>query len=80
MWYNLAMNTLKDVLERAAAWPRQDQDELAEYAREIEARRTGIYILSDEERVAIAKGLAEANRGEFVSDEVVAVAGKRDDN
>lgn len=59
------------------AQPREDQDELAEYAREIEARRTGIYTMSDDERISVNKGLAQADRGEFVSDELVAEADKR---
>ena len=44
MCYNFWMmtKTLKDVMEHAATWPREDQEELAEYAREIEARRTGV--------------------------------------
>ncbi len=71
------MNTLKDIIEHAATWPREDQEKLAEYAREIEARRTGIYTMSDDERSAVAKGLAEADRGEFVADELVAEADKR---
>jgi hypothetical protein len=71
--------TLRDVLAHAETWPREDQDELAEYAREIEARRTGIYTMSDDERAAVAKGLAEADQGAFVSDEVVAEADKHHD-
>jgi predicted transcriptional regulator len=69
--------TLKDVLTRAEAWPQEDQDELAEFAREIQARRTGVYVMNDEERAAVRRGLAEADRGEFVPDEVVAEADKR---
>jgi predicted transcriptional regulator len=69
--------TLREVLEQAATWPREDQDELAEYAREIEARRTGIYTMSDEERIAVRRGLAEADRGEFVPDERLAEADER---
>ena len=68
---------LKEVIEHAATWPQEDQEELAEYAREIEARRTGIYTMSDDERVAVRKGLAEADRGEFVSDELIAETDKR---
>lgn len=68
---------LKEVFEHAASWPREDQEELAEYAREIEARRTGIYAMSEDERAAVGKGLAEADRGEFVPDEIVAEADKR---
>ena len=73
----MTLKTLKDVMELAATWPREDQDELAEYAREIEARRTGVYTMSDHERMAVAKGLAQADRGEFVTDEVVEEADKR---
>ena len=31
------------VLESVRSWPPEDQEELIEIAREIEARRTGIY-------------------------------------
>lgn len=73
----MTTKALKEVLEHAATWPVEDQNELAEYAREIEARRTGIYTMSDDERLAVGKGLAEADRGEFVADELVAEADKR---
>jgi hypothetical protein len=71
--------TLRDLLAHAETWPREDQDELAEYAREIEARRTGIYRMSDDERKAVSQGLAEADQGKFVSDDLVAEADKRHD-
>ena len=73
----MTAKTLRDVLEHAATWPREDQDELAEYAREIEARRTGIYTISDDERVAVGKAIAQADRSEFMPDELVAEADKR---
>lgn len=68
---------LKEVIEHAETWPLEDQVELAEYAREIEARRTGVYAMSDDERLAVGKGLAEADRGEFVPDDLIAKADKR---
>lgn len=71
--------TLQDVVEDAKTWPQEDQDELVEYAREIAARRTGHYVMTDEERAAVRVGLAEADRGEFVADDVVAEADKRHD-
>ena len=49
---------LKEVIEHAETWPREDQEELAEYAREIEARRTGVYTMSDDERAAVRKGIS----------------------
>jgi predicted transcriptional regulator len=69
----------KRLLEQVESWPKEDQEELAEYAREIEARRTGVYSMSDEERAAVRRGLAQADRGEFVLDDVVADADKRHD-
>jgi predicted transcriptional regulator len=71
------IKTLRDALKLAATWPEEDQEELAEHAREIVARRTGVYTMSDEERSAVCEGLAEADRGEFLPDEVVAEADKR---
>ena len=75
----MMMKTLRDILAHAETWPREDQDELAEYAREIEARRTGVYKMSDDERAAVHRGLAEADQGKFISDEIVAEADKRHD-
>jgi hypothetical protein len=63
----------KEILRRVESWPQEDQDELAELAREIEARRTGVYALSDEERAA----LDDALRSGVASDEEVAAFWKR---
>jgi hypothetical protein len=58
----------KKLLKRVSSWPEEDQDELAELVAEIEARRTGVYRLSDDERAAVQKGMEAARRGEFVPD------------
>jgi hypothetical protein len=55
------------VLESVRSWPQQDQEELAEVAREIEARRTGIYVMTDDERTAISK----ARQSSLASDDEV---------
>ncbi|HEY7246410.1 MAG TPA: hypothetical protein VH678_21255 [Xanthobacteraceae bacterium] len=60
---------INSVLNSIRSWPEEDQEELVEAAREIEARRTGIYVMSDEERAAVLEGLAQAKRGEFVPDD-----------
>jgi predicted transcriptional regulator len=73
----MVTKTLKDLIEQAETWPQQDQEELAEYAREIPARRAGIYVMSEQERAAVRRGLAQADRGEFVPDDIVADADKR---
>ena len=64
---------VKEILAHVASWPEEDQEELAEVAREIEARRTGVYVLSEDERAAIA----DARRGEFASEDAVAAFWKR---
>ena len=58
-----------EVLDRIASWPEEDREELAEIAAAIEARRAGIYVLSEDERLAVEEGLRDADAGNFVSDE-----------
>jgi hypothetical protein len=53
--------------------PGQDHDEFAEVARNIRARRTGVYVLSDEERDALDAAL----RAGIVSHEEVEAFWKR---
>lgn len=59
---------IKEILDHVPTWPVEDQEELAEAAREIEARRTGIYVLDKDEEAAIREGLAQLDRGEAVSE------------
>jgi len=39
----------KNPLDRVASWPDEDIAELNELAREIEARRTGVYVIDETE-------------------------------
>lgn len=66
-------NPTKDVLKRISSWPEEDQEELAELAREIESRRSGVYVLSEEEKAAIE----ESRRGGIAPDEQVDAFWKR---
>jgi hypothetical protein len=61
-------STTQLLLERVRSWPQEDQEELAEAALEIEARRSGVYRLGDEERNAVERGIADARAGRFASD------------
>lgn len=72
------MNThVHQVLSRVAHWPEDDQDELAQIALEIEARRHGVYHATAEELQAIDEALAAVARGDIASDaEVEAVFAK----
>ncbi|WP_375458287.1 hypothetical protein [uncultured Enterovirga sp.] len=60
-----------------ATWSAEDFEELVAYARDIESRRTGVYILSDDERAAIEEGIAQADRGEFATEEELAADRRR---
>jgi hypothetical protein len=71
----MTAKSLQEVLSRVEAWPREEQEALAEYARELEARRTGVYRLTEDERAAIQL----ARQGEFVPDEEMDAYWKRHD-
>ena len=63
---NMTKEQINAILDDVRSWPEEDQEELVELAREIQSRRTGVYVLNDEERAAVLEGLNQANRGEFV--------------
>lgn len=65
---------LDRILNRAGDWPEAAQQELARAAADIERRyfRSAKYHATDVELAVIDEGLAQADRGEFVSDEDMA--------
>jgi predicted transcriptional regulator len=69
--------TETEILDRIDTWPEEDRAELAEIARAIEARRTGLYDLTPEEEKAIKEGLAELARGQWTSEEEMTVFWRR---
>jgi hypothetical protein len=66
-------STTLDILRRIETWPQEDQEELAEVARDIEAHRTGVYRATQDE----LRALDEAERSGTASDEEVEAAFKR---
>jgi hypothetical protein len=70
--YITSMNAeVRTMLARVEHWPEEDQEELAQIALEIEARRHGVYHATPEELQAIDEALAAVGRGEVASDEEV---------
>jgi len=65
----MTVKALRDVFEKAKHWPEEDQGILVRYAQEIEAHRSGIYALTPEEIAAIEEGSAQADRGEFATED-----------
>jgi predicted transcriptional regulator len=62
------IKALEDILTRATSWPKEAQEQLARAAHDIERQHTGLAATTFAERALIDEGLAEADRGEFVSD------------
>ncbi|HEV3183619.1 MAG TPA: hypothetical protein VGZ49_02000 [Xanthobacteraceae bacterium] len=62
---------LRTMLARIERWPEEDQEELAQVALEIEARRHGVYHATLDELRAIDEASAAVERGEVASDEEV---------
>jgi hypothetical protein len=62
--------TIKELLERVASWPEEDQEELAAVVRDIEARRTGVYRATADE----LRALDEAERSGIASERDVEAA------
>jgi predicted transcriptional regulator len=71
------MNLVETLLERVASWPEEAQAELVKSIVDIETKHFGVYELNEDERAAIEEAQAQAARGEFVPDEVVAAFFKR---
>jgi hypothetical protein len=69
------------LLERAIAkireLPAEDQDRVAIAVLSMTGEDTPLVRLDDDTRAAVLEGLSQAERGEFVSDNIVAEADKR---
>ena len=74
LYWNSRTQTVKEILRRVEAWPQEDQEELAEIARDIEARRSGVYHATLEELEAIDEALGQVARGEVASKEEIEAA------
>jgi predicted transcriptional regulator len=67
----------KELGERISDWPDEAIAELMQAIIDIEVKHFGVCRLSDDERAAVREGLAQAERGEFVSDKDVAAVLRR---
>jgi predicted transcriptional regulator len=62
---------LETALDQVSTWSDEAQEELIDYIMAIEAKHSGIYHLSDDERACVQRGLEEARQGKFATDEEV---------
>ena len=68
----MSREVIEILLERVAAWPKEDQEAFVRFIGETETKRSGVYRLSESERGAARRGLAEMRAGQLASDEDVA--------
>ena len=69
----MTKSEIKAVLDRVQTWPLARQQDAAALLLAMEAEGLEPYEPTEEEHAAIRKGLAQAERGEFASDEVAAL-------
>jgi predicted transcriptional regulator len=68
---------LERAIEKVRDLPAEDQNALASAILSITGEDMAVVHLDAETRAAVEEGLAQAERGEFVPDEVLAEADKR---
>jgi len=60
---------LEDAIEKVRRLPEDRHADVAEILEQIAAAGSGTFVVPESHRVAVLQGLAEAERGEYVSDE-----------
>lgn len=60
-------NEIHEIAQRAADWPEQAREELVESMLSIEARYYGVYITTQEDRVALKQSAEDVREGRFAS-------------
>ncbi|HEY2135102.1 MAG TPA: hypothetical protein VGH49_04395 [Xanthobacteraceae bacterium] len=68
---------MERAIEKVRELPARDQDALANALLSITGEETAVVHLDGETRAAVEEGLAQAARGEFVTDDDLAKADKR---
>jgi hypothetical protein len=68
---------LEILLERISTWPEEAQEEFVRSIADNRGRHLGPYRLSDDERNAVRRGLAEMHAGKLASDDAVAAVVNR---
>ena len=76
--YNAAMTkVLEDAIEKVRRLPADRQAYVAEVLEQIAAAGSGLFVIPEEHRAAVLEGLAEAERGEFATDDEMAALWKK---
>jgi len=68
---------LEDAIEKVRRLPEDRQAYVAEVLEQIAAAGSDVFVVPESHRAAVLEGLAEADRGEFASDEEVTALWKK---
>ena len=68
---------LEEAIKKVRELPEAEQNEAAEILLSVAAKNTAAAVLDEETSAAVAEGLAQAERGDFVSDDDMAAFFKR---
>jgi predicted transcriptional regulator len=68
---------LREILERVEAWPEEAQEEALSFLLALERELADPYVLTEEDRAAIERGLDDMRHGRFASDEEVSAVFRR---
>jgi predicted transcriptional regulator len=73
----MTAKALREILERAETWPEKAQEEAVNSLLAIEQELADPYVLTDEDRAAIERGLDDMRHGRFATDEQVSAVFRR---
>jgi hypothetical protein len=68
---------LEDAIEKVRRLPEDQQAYVAEVLEQIAAAGSDLFVVPESHRAPVLEGLAEAERGEYVSDEEMAALWKK---
>ena len=68
----MTSNEITEVLERVRLWPREQQEELARIALELESQYASPHHLTDEQAEEVRRIRREVRTGKIASDEEIA--------
>ena len=64
-------------MERAETWPEEAQEEAVNFLLALDQELADPYVLTEEDRAAIERGLDDMRHGRFASDEEVSAVFRR---
>jgi predicted transcriptional regulator len=68
----MTKDQIEAIFDRVRSWPADRQEKAVDILLALEAQPDGVYVLSEEEREGVERGLDDARHGRYASDEEMA--------